>query len=68
MEFIKKGLISQDNRNNVLCLFKNEKGNSVGAEVIGTNTFIRYKGIIKNSNEEYGFSLKIGPNTKKIYI
>lgn len=68
MEFIKKGLISQDNRNNVVFLFKNEKSQTVGAELIGTNTYVTYKGIVKSSNEEYGFSLKVGFKNQYMYI
>lgn len=68
LSFIKKGLISQDKRNNVVFLFKDEKGQTVGADTIGTNSKIRYKGIKKNSNEEYGFSINIGTEAKSIYV
>ncbi|MDY6228043.1 MAG: DUF3991 and TOPRIM domain-containing protein [Clostridium sp.] len=68
IEFIRKGLIAQDKRSNVVFLFKDEKSKNVGAEAIGTNTTIRYKGIIKNSNEEYGFSLKLGTKSKYLYV
>ncbi|WP_270206237.1 DUF3991 and TOPRIM domain-containing protein, partial [Clostridium butyricum] len=67
-EFIAKGVIKQDIRNNAVLLHLDFDNNIVGADLQGTNSFKRFKGVIKNSNNNYGFSFRIGENITKIYI
>ncbi|CDM68428.1 LtrC-like protein [Clostridium bornimense] len=67
-EFIAKGLIKQDLRNNAVLVHLNFDNKIVGADLQGTNSYKKFKGVIKNSNRDYGFSFKIGENIDKIYI
>ncbi|MFL0251158.1 DUF3991 domain-containing protein [Clostridium neuense] len=67
-ELIRKKLISQDNRNNLIFKYLDEKGTVVGAELVGTNTFRRFKSVEKNSDENYGFSLNNGDRIEKLIV
>lgn len=67
-EFISKGIIKQDVRNNAILLHLDFDNQIVGADVQGTNSYKRFKGVVKNSNNSYGFSFIIGKNMDKIYI
>ncbi|WP_148347400.1 DUF3991 and TOPRIM domain-containing protein [Clostridium butyricum] len=67
-EFIAKGLIKQDMRNNITLLHLDFNNKIVGADIQGTNSYKRFKGVIKNSNKSFGFSFKIGESIDKIYI
>jgi hypothetical protein len=59
-ELIDKGLLGKDYRHNALFLHKNENNKVVGADKLGTNSTIRFKGVVTGSNQAYGFSLKLG--------
>ena len=62
---IKRGILYQDKRGNAVFVRRDENGNIVGAEVHGTNTFKRYKGIIGDGDNVVSF--RIGePN--KVYV
>lgn len=67
-EFVNKGLIRQDTWNNVIFKYLNETGEIVGGELSGTNTYKKFKGIIKNSNSDYAFSYEIGKVMKSLYV
>lgn len=67
-EFIAKGLIKQDIRNNAVLVHLDFDNKIVGADLQGTNSYKKFKGVVKNSNKSYGFSFKIGENINKIYI
>ena len=64
-EMIKRGTLYQDKKGNAVFVRRDETGNIVGAEVHGTNTFKRYKGIVGDGDNVVSF--KIGePN--KVYV
>ncbi len=42
---VRKGLLYQDKRGNAVFLHKDENGQIVGAEIQGTNTYKRFKGV-----------------------
>ena len=67
-EFIAKGVIKQDIRNNAVLVHLDFDNKIVGADLQGTNSYKKFKGVVKNSNKSYGFSFKIGENINKIYI
>ena len=67
-ELINNELINQDIRNNLVLKYVDEKGSVVGAELIGTNSSIRFKSIVKNSNEKYGFSICNGVKVKTLIV
>jgi len=55
---IEQNLIAQENQtNNIIFLMRDEKSNPVGAELQGV-TQKRFKGIMKNSKQGYGFNVK----------
>jgi hypothetical protein len=67
-KFIKEHLIKQDERGNIVFLHLNEQGQIVGADLNGTNTYKRFKGVIGNSNSNYGWSIKVGKEIKEIFV
>lgn len=67
-KFVKENLIKQDERGNIVFLHLNEQGEIVGADLNGTNTYKRFKGVVRNSNPNYGWSIKIGEEVKEIII
>lgn len=65
--FAKEGLIAQDDKGNIVFKHLDFSKNIVGSELKGTNTYKKFTGTAKGSNEQYGFSYKIGiPN--KLYV
>lgn len=66
--FVKKGLLKQDINNNIVFLHKNKENKIVGADLNGTNTYKRFKGVVKNSSSDYGFSYTIGKEVRSMYI
>ncbi len=42
---VREGLLYQDKRGNAVFLHKDENGQIVGAEIQGTNTYKRFKGV-----------------------
>ncbi|EHJ01962.1 LtrC-like protein [Clostridium sp. DL-VIII] len=67
-KFVKEHLIKQDERGNIVFLHLNEQGEIVGADLNGTNTYKRFKGIVGNSNPNYGWSIKVGEEVKEIFV
>lgn len=59
-------LLYQDVRGNAVFVHKNESGEIVGAEIQGTNSEKRYKGVAQGTSESV-FSVKIG-EPKKCYV
>jgi len=64
---VREGLLYQDKRGNAVFLHKGENGLIVGAEIQGTNTFKRFKGVAAGTTDSV-FSLKIGePNRAYVF-
>lgn len=59
-------LLYQDVRGNAVFVHKNESGQIVGAEIQGTNSEIRYKGVAQGTSDSV-FAMKIG-EPKKCYV
>lgn len=58
-DLIKNKLLYQDRKyNNIIFPIKNEMGNVVGAELNGTLSDRRYKGIAENSEYGYGYNIR----------
>ena len=51
----------------VLKYFSGE-GLVVGAELIGTNSSIRFKSVVKSSNESYGFNICTGDKVQALIV
>lgn len=66
--FVKANLISEDIRHNLVFKHFDFKGQLVGGELKGTNTYQSFRNIIKGSDEQFGFSYKIGDKVQSIYI
>ena len=62
-ELAHEGLLYQDKRGNAVFLHKDENGNSIGAEIQGTNSAKRYKGVATGTSDSL-FSVTIGTPTK----
>lgn len=62
----KAGLLYQDKRGNAVFLHKDDSGKIVGAEIQGTNSYQRFKGVAAGTSESV-FALKIG-EPKKCYV
>ena len=60
------GLLYQDQKGNAVFVHKDENGKIIGAEIQGTSSFQRYKGVAAGTSESV-FSVKIG-EPKKCYI
>ena len=60
---VRDGLLYQDKRGNAVFIHKNEDGEIVGAELQGTNTNYRFKGVAEGTSDSL-FSVKIGQPTK----
>lgn len=59
-------LLYQDKKGNAVFVHKNENGEIVGAEIQGTNSEKRYKGVAQGTSESV-FAVKIG-EPKKCYV
>lgn len=59
-------LLYQDVKGNAVFVHRDENGNAVGAEIQGTNSDKRYKGVAQGTSESV-FALKIG-EPKKCYV
>lgn len=60
------GLLYQDKKGNAVFVHKNEMGEIIGAEIQGTNSFKRFKGVATGTSDSV-FSVKIG-DPKKCYV
>lgn len=56
---VREGLLYQDKHGNAVFLHKNDNGEIVGAELQGTNTYKRFKGVAEGTADSV-FSFKIG--------
>lgn len=65
-ELAKQGLLYQDKRGNAVFLHKDDNGKIVGAEIQGTNSYQRFKGVASGTSDSV-FSVKIG-EPKKCYV
>ena len=59
-------LLYQDKKGNAVFVHRDENGNAVGAEIQGTNSEVRYKGVAQGTSESV-FAVKIG-EPKKCYV
>lgn len=65
-ELAHSGLLYQDKRGNAVFLHIDDNGEILGAELQGTNTYQRFKGVAAGTSDSV-FSLKVGtPN--KVYV
>lgn len=64
---IDKKLMYQDVRGNIVFIWKSLEGKENGAEIVGTLSDKRYKGIATGSQYAHGFTIKSGM-PKKIYF
>lgn len=62
-ELIQKGMLVEDQRHNALFLHRDEEDEVCGADISGTNSNIKFKGVVKGSNPKCGFSLKVGTSS-----
>ncbi len=66
-DLVRDGLLYQDKFGNAVFLHKNEDGKIVGAELQGTNTYKRFKGVAEGTSDSL-FSVKIGtPNRAYVF-
>lgn len=65
-QLAKDKLLYQDVRGNAVFLHRNENGKIIGAEIQGTNSEKRYKGVAPGTSESV-FAVKIG-EPKKCYV
>ena len=59
-------ILSQDIQGNVVFKWLNESQQVVGAELCGTNTAVRYKGVAAGSKAGHGFTVLLGTAPSKI--
>lgn len=62
-ELAHNGLLYQDKRGNAVFLHKDENGNSIGAEIQGTNSEKRYKGVAPGTSDSL-FTVTLDVPTK----
>ncbi len=66
-DMVRGGLLYQDKMGNAVFLHKDEKGVIVGAEIQGTSTYRRFKGVAAGTSDSV-FSVKIGvPNRAYVF-
>ena len=65
-ELAKSGLLYQDNRGNAVFLHKDENGKNIGAEIQGTNTYKRYKGVAAGTSDSV-FRFSVGDKPNRVY-
>lgn len=57
---LKNKLLFQDFRFNCVFPFYDENNVIVGADLVGTFSSVRFKGVVPGSDERYGFNIRIG--------
>ncbi len=62
-ELAHEHLLYQDKKGNAVFLHKDENGNNIGAEIQGTNSVKRYKGVAAGTTDSL-FTIKIGKPTR----
>lgn len=62
-----KQLIQTKKRNNIAFIVYDEDNQMAGAELQGTLDKLRFKGIARNSNTQYGFNIRTSCNVKKCF-
>lgn len=67
-QLVGKGLILEDKSHNIVFKAIDKVGNTVGGEVRGTCTDKVFRGIIKNSNDDYGFTIHVGDKITKLIV
>lgn len=67
-ELIENKYINQDEKGNVVFKIYDELGELVGAELVGTNSNIRFKGVATGTKYGYGFNIKIGEPKKALFF
>lgn len=66
-DLVKDGLLYQDKRGNAVFIHRDESGQIVGAEIQGTSTYKRFKGVAAGTSDSL-FSLKFGtPNRAYVF-
>lgn len=65
-ELVKNGLLYQNKKGNAVFLHNDENGKINGAEIQGTNTFQRFKGVAAGTSDSV-FSFRVG-KPEKVYI
>ena len=65
---VKNKCLYQDQKGNAIFTIFDEKKNIVGAELNGTLTEKRFKGIAPGSNPNFGFNIQLGENPKHLLI
>ena len=66
-DLARNGQLYQDKRGNAVFLHKNEDGKVIGAELQGTNTYKRFKGVAEGTADSL-FAVKIGePNRAYVF-
>lgn len=66
IDLVQKGLLYQDNKGNAVFLHKDINGNNIGAELQGTNTYKRFKGVATGTKDS-SFQYVKGNNPKEVY-
>lgn len=67
-QLVGKGLILEDKNHNIVFKAIDKAGNTVGGEVRGTCTYKVFRGIVKNSNKDYGFAIPVGDKVTKLIV
>lgn len=66
-DLVRDGLLYQDKHGNAVFLHKDESGQIIGAELQGTNTYTRFKGVAAGTSDSL-FAVKIGePNRAYVF-
>lgn len=60
--------ISQDDRGNIVFKIYDEMGKLVGAELVGTLSTVRFKGIATGTKVGYGFNVAVGKPEKTLFF
>ncbi len=67
-EFVKKNVISQDNKGNVIFKILDENNRIIGAEKRGTYSGSHFKQVTKGSKRGYGVNISVGKPEKAFFF